>query len=34
MCLVVFTYEALDVYVGIIDKLAAYGCDAFALVCT
>jgi aspartate racemase len=34
LCLGVFTDEARDAYVGIIDKLAADGCDAVALVCT
>jgi aspartate racemase len=34
LCLGVFTDEARDVYVRIIEKLAADGCDAVALVCT
>ena len=34
LCLGVFTDEARDVYVRIIEKLGADGCDAVALVCT
>jgi aspartate racemase len=34
LCLGVFTNDARDAYVGIIDKLKADGCDAVALVCT
>ncbi len=34
LCLGVFTDEARDAYVGIIEKLEAEGCDAVALVCT
>ncbi len=34
LCLGVFTDAARDVYVRIIEKLAADGCDAVALVCT
>ncbi|HEX8938476.1 MAG TPA: aspartate/glutamate racemase family protein, partial [Sphingomicrobium sp.] len=34
LCLGVFTREARDAFVSIIDKLAGAGCDAVALVCT
>ena len=34
LCLGIFTETARDAYVRIIDKLAADGCDAVALVCT
>ena len=34
LCLGTFTDEARDTYVRIIEKLAADGCDAVALVCT
>jgi aspartate racemase len=34
LCLGVFTDQSRDAYVQIIDKLAAEGCDAVALVCT
>ncbi len=34
LCLGMFTNEARDAYVRIIDKLAGEGCDAVALVCT
>ena len=34
LCLGVFRDESRDAYVRIIDKLAAEGCDAVALVCT
>jgi aspartate racemase len=34
LCLGVFTDEARDAYVTIIDKLKGDGCDAVALVCT
>jgi aspartate racemase len=34
LCLGVFTEEAREAYVRIIDKLAKEGCDAVALVCT
>ena len=34
LCLGVFTDEARDAYVRIIEKLKAEGCDAVALVCT
>ena len=34
LCLGVFTDESRAAYVAIIDKLAARGCDAVALVCT
>ena len=34
LCLGVFTDEARDAYVRIIEKLKAGGCDAVALVCT
>jgi aspartate racemase len=34
LCLGVFTDQSRDAYVRIIDKLAAEGCDAVALVCT
>ena len=34
LCLSVFTDQSRDAYVQIIDKLAANGCDAVALVCT
>ena len=34
LCLGVFSDESRDAYVRIIDKLAAEGCDAVALVCT
>jgi aspartate racemase len=34
LCLSVFTDQSRDAYVQIIDKLAAEGCDAVALVCT
>ena len=34
LCLGVFTDEARTAYVAVIDKLAARGCDAVALVCT
>jgi aspartate racemase len=34
LCLGVFTDEARDAYVCIIEKLKANGCDAVALVCT
>jgi len=34
LCLGTFTDESRDAYVRIIDKLAADGCDAVALVCT
>ena len=34
LCLGVFTDEARDAYVAVIEKLKAEGCDAVALVCT
>ena len=34
LCLGLFTDKSRDAYVRIIDKLAAQGCDAVALVCT
>jgi aspartate racemase len=34
LCLGVFTDEARQAYVSVIDKLKAEGCDAVALVCT
>ncbi len=34
LCLGVFTDEAREAYVRIIEKLAGQGCDAVALVCT
>ena len=34
LCLGIFTDASRDAYVGIIDKLAAQGCDSVALVCT
>ena len=34
LCLGVFTDQAREAYVRIIDKLAAQGCDSVALVCT
>lgn len=34
LCLGQFTDEARDIFVRVIDKLAAEGCDAVALVCT
>jgi aspartate racemase len=34
LCLGVFTDQSQDAYLRIIDKLAAEGCDAAALVCT
>ena len=34
LCLGQFRDESRDAYVGIIDKLAAEGCDSVALVCT
>jgi aspartate racemase len=34
LCLGVFTAQSRDAYVRIIEKLAAEGCDAVALVCT
>ena len=34
LCLGVFTEKSRDAYVRVIDKLAAQGCDAVALVCT
>ena len=34
LCLGIFTDESRDAYVAIIDRMAARGCDAVALVCT
>ena len=34
LCLAIFTQDARDTYVRVIDQLKAEGCDAVALVCT
>jgi aspartate racemase len=34
LCLGIFTQDARDTYVRVIDQLKAEGCDAVALVCT